>query len=388
MNKALNEILIDSSNLAHSIRHHRTKQFRAITALAASYRWCLTGTPIQNNLYDLGALIRFLRVPLLDNNATFRDHIANPIESGKAIGFTNLRTLLKSVCLRRTKDLLQLPKVEEITYELELSPQEKKIYRRIGESSKQLIDDVVSGRKTMDAYNIVLQAIVQLRLLCNHGTFGQTTRQSEATERLNLDESLALLQQTDEAICAICSCDVTSLNDQGLNSGRFTTCSHLLCNGCFAQYEEDVERNRNGENSYCPICQESIELIVEEETQPCVINADDINIGQSTKLLKLLEDIHQVRYSDKRLVQVSPLERNSANNSCSIIFSSWKKTLQLIATLLSASEIPFVQIDGSLSLPERRKLLANFQESRDIPVLLMTLGTGAVGYVTDFMSLA
>src|SRR5277367_755851 len=65
----------------------------------------------------------------------------------------------------------------------------------------------------------------------------------------------------------------------------------------------------------------------------------------------------------------------------SIVFSAWKKTLDLVACLFFAKTIPFATIDGSLSLPERRKVLSNFKSKPDVKVLLMTLGTGAVGHV-------
>jgi SWI/SNF-related matrix-associated actin-dependent regulator of chromatin subfamily A3 len=63
----------------------------------------------------------------------------------------------------------------------------------------------------------------------------------------------------------------------------------------------------------------------------------------------------------------------------SIVFSSWKRTLDLVALLLSANDIPFAIIDGSVSLPERRNILADFRSSPSVTVLLMTLGTGAAG---------
>lgn len=352
---------------AHLIRHQRTKQFRAIAALSALHRWCMTGTPVQNSLLDLGALLRFLRVPLLDKASTFRDHVVKPIEAGDGIGFKNLRNILKSICLRRIKDLLHLPEPEEITYELELSPVEREMYYSIGESSKQAIDDVVSGRKNMEAYNGILQAIMQLRLLCNHGTFEEIFQRTRVAGIPDPDEALALLEEKDDAICTICSSDITSVSNHGLNAGRFTTCSHLLCNVCFAQYEEDLERQVIEETSYCLICQAPITEIrstVRHEIQPDMISPDVLNVGLSTKLFNLLEDVNRFRCSCK-----------------SIIFSSWKKTLYIIAALLTAHRIPFVQIDGSLPLPERRRILNNFEENGQILVLLMTLGTGAVGYV-------
>src|SRR4051794_3165764 len=94
---------------AHVIRRRNTKQFRAISYLSAQLRWCLTGTPIQNCLEDLGSLVRFLRISPLDKVATFRKHIIHPLKSGEPDCLRNLRLLLDCVCLRRTKDLLGLP---------------------------------------------------------------------------------------------------------------------------------------------------------------------------------------------------------------------------------------------------------------------------------------
>ena len=63
----------------------------------------------------------------------------------------------------------------------------------------------------------------------------------------------------------------------------------------------------------------------------------------------------------------------------SVVFSAWKKSLDLVARLLAAKNIPFITIDGSLSLPRRSKVLLDFQKNPETTILLMTLGTGAVG---------
>jgi superfamily II DNA/RNA helicase len=63
----------------------------------------------------------------------------------------------------------------------------------------------------------------------------------------------------------------------------------------------------------------------------------------------------------------------------SIVFSSWKNTLDLIGDLLTSQKIPFYCIHGSLPLGARTKILKDFKLPAGANILLMTLGTGAVG---------
>jgi SWI/SNF-related matrix-associated actin-dependent regulator of chromatin subfamily A3 len=70
-----------------------------------------------------------------------------------------------------------------------------------------------------------------------------------------------------------------------------------------------------------------------------------------------------------------------SDQSRSIIFSYWRQSLQKLAEILEKANIRFVVLEGSLNLSQRRSVLELFKNHADIPVLLMTLGTGAVGYV-------
>lgn len=63
----------------------------------------------------------------------------------------------------------------------------------------------------------------------------------------------------------------------------------------------------------------------------------------------------------------------------SIVFSSWKTTLDLVAHILAHRGLKFYMIHGSLPLNKRRRILDGFRSAGNAHILLMTLGTGAVG---------
>ena len=256
----------------------------------------MTGTPIQNRLEDLGALVRFLRIPLLDRSSSFRGHIVNPIECGRTNGLSNLRSLLRCICLRRTKELLNLPEPQSFQYLLELSPVEQDEYANIGEAHRQAIDDAVSGHMTTETYRGILQALLRLRLLCNHGLLVQGPQATVTGVPEDPDVALSLLQQSDRAICAYCSCDIASIGDTNDPcSGVFIACSHLLCLGCIPQ---NTERN----NVWCPLCQA---LVSGSGSSPRIVDEhQDVPIPQyreqCSKLAALMRDIEEHRFTNKR----------------------------------------------------------------------------------------
>jgi len=67
-------------------------------------------------------------------------------------------------------------------------------------------------------------------------------------------------------------------------------------------------------------------------------------------------------------------------SSCSLVFTSWRTTLDILANVLTDKGIPWLRIDGRVSFSGRLEILSKFREDPDIPVLLMSIESGAVGY--------
>jgi hypothetical protein len=216
--------------------------------------------------------------------------------------------------LRRTNKILQLSEPITRLYQLNLAGVEDAGYANIGQMYRQEIDRAVSGRKSAEAYSGILQALLRLRLLCNHGTYEQLSQKLGSKLPSDPEEALAFLQQSDDASCAYCSCDINVIgkpNDP--HSAEFTVCPHLLCSECLPQYESDLKEATVGKKAQCPLCENMIVgnfIAVNEKrgrkngpvgpNSPRSLSSFDLNGGYSTKLHVLLQDIESQEEWEKR----------------------------------------------------------------------------------------
>lgn len=228
---------------AHEVRTRSTKQHQAAVTLTAEYRWCLTGTPIQNTVEDLGALVAFLRVPILDNHATFRKFIATPSASNSGDRFKNLRFLLNSICIRRSRDLLQLPEPATQIKVLDLTPAERQDYIAMNSKFRAEVDRAVSGHGKGNLSSTALKALLELRLFCNNGRSAAWSQNGR-----DADEILTDLQQQDQADCVYCGGAIYSINSSSDTDGGILipNCYHLACRTCISRHHSDKKS--------CPRC--------------------------------------------------------------------------------------------------------------------------------------
>ncbi|KAK2461626.1 hypothetical protein APHAL10511_006089 [Amanita phalloides] len=161
---------------AHSIKETGTVGSRASCDLMADRRLCLTGTPVQNKLDDVFALIKFLRLHPFDDKNTWMEFIGTPVKFGQDIGIARLQTIMKCITLRRTKEtkaedgkaILALPPRRDELRFLQFDPQEQEIYNQYFQESKAEFTDLSSKNEVMKNYVGILQKILRLRQICDH----------------------------------------------------------------------------------------------------------------------------------------------------------------------------------------------------------------------------
>ncbi|CAM1509837.1 Fc.00g001720.m01.CDS01 [Cosmosporella sp. VM-42] len=330
---------------AHWIRNPTSKKFRAATCLHSRRRWCLTGTPIQNKLQDLTSLVRFLKIPPIATQEAFQKHVLGPLSRGGPDFSKPLRTYLEAYCLRRSEHCLGLPPSREERVTLRLSLQERRLYDKVLDDKKREIDSSVSKGGTIKS-NMLFTAMLRMRRLCNAGTF--------STDECGVDISPREQPQfrTDCERCSSPGEDWFVL----LNSCSVCPdCDRLLETPSAFRYSLD-EGKRGRESSLDDV---AMHMDDTGEESP---DASSPAGGFSTKLSAVVQNIWRLGSEGKN-----------------IVFSTWVATLDLLSQLLTEAGIPHLRIDGRVSHKDRAKHLTAFKEDPQILVLLMSIGTGAVG---------
>ena len=158
------------------IKETNTVGSKASCDLFADRRLCLTGTPVQNKLDDIFALIKFLRVGPLDDKSTWMEFIGSPVKYGQALGIARLQTVMKCITLRRTKDtraqdgkkILALPPRKDELRFLQFNKEEQEIYDQFFNESKAEFKELSHRNEVMKNYVGILQKILRLRQICDH----------------------------------------------------------------------------------------------------------------------------------------------------------------------------------------------------------------------------
>ncbi|XP_010243457.1 PREDICTED: putative SWI/SNF-related matrix-associated actin-dependent regulator of chromatin subfamily A member 3-like 2 isoform X2 [Nelumbo nucifera] len=370
---------------AHTIKSLRSQISMAAAALTADRRWCLTGTPIQNNLEDIYSLLRFLKVEPWGNWAWWNKLVQKPFEEGDERGLKLVQSILRSMMLRRTKfstdregrPILVLPPADIQVIYCELTEAEKDFYEALFKRSKVKFDQFVEQGRVLHNYASILELLLRLRQCCDHPFLvmsrGDTQEFSDlnklakrflkgdkhATEgesndvpsRAYIQEVVEELRRGEKGECPIC---LESFEDAVL-----TPCAHRLCRECL------LASWRNHASGLCPVCRKTInrqDLITAPTDNRFQIDIEK-NWVESSKVAVLLQELEHLRSSGSK----------------SIVFSQWTAFLDLLQIPLSRCNFPFARLDGTLNQQQREKVIKQFSEESDILVLLMSLKAGGVG---------
>lgn len=216
--------------IAHQIRNSFTKSFKATSALESENRWCLTGTPIQNSLDDLGSLLKFLRFEPFCQPRVFEDHIAKPLRRVAEPGSSkarHLRTLVQASCLRRTQTLLDLPDVTTMEVLVTPTAEEKARFTKILEQCHAQVDLMAGKDSCQKKPNVLFLTLLRIQQACNHGIAQINESNPKHVDRLDLPRTPRNRSRSPAADPTCDFCNVENEED-GILLGDLDCCP--LCN--------------------------------------------------------------------------------------------------------------------------------------------------------------
>ena len=403
---------------AHTIREQKALQSQACYCLEAERRWCLTGTPIQNRLDDLGSLTRFLRLYPYDTAARFNQYIRGPAQAGDPAFLKALRVFVDSFTLRRQRDRIDLPERKDYVAKLKFSDEEKRLHDFFKEMAHVQIKELASSKeKNSGVQHHVLRGIMTLRLISAHGRELLNEKDVEllkgmsATEAIDLDEDAAaptisrqaayealnLRMEAELDVCRNCersiSKDIVKVEvedeDQALRC-FVLPCFDLICCDCFGTVKPTFDGTPNKDAVTCPFCSAEIaaqyvgfsgstaqEILVAPDDTIAVEEGEEefvrVYNGPHTKTRALLEDIDQMSHDSKEVEAAG-----EAPLKC-VVFSEFTSHLNLIERALSDRGYSFVRIDGTMSLNARKKSLDALASDDNVKILLASIKAAGQG---------
>lgn len=396
---------------AHHIKERTSNTARSAFALKSDFRWCLSGTPLQNRVGELYSMIRFLggdpfayyfcrqcpckspRWNFVGNRACqlcghkpmvhlsfWNFLILRPIqrdgtedgEGGPA--FARLRLLLDCIMLRRTKleradDMGLPPRTVEVRRDL-FSPEEEDLYRSLYTSTTRKFSTFLDQGTVLNNYSNIFTLLTRMRQMSNH---------PDLVLRSSTSSNVNLLGDVDEVhVCKLCL--------EEAEDAIQSKCRHVFCRACIEQYLQSFEGDgdpalrHDTREPDCPYCHAVLSIDLEapalEPPQRVAVPGDpkrqgiltrlDLNAWRSsTKIEALVEELTKLRELPDRSIK-------------SLVFSQFVNFLDLIAFRLQRAGFRICRLEGHMTPEARDRTIRHFMDNPGVTVFLVSLKAGGV----------
>ncbi len=182
---------------SQAIKNPMSQSAKAARLLKSDHKIVMTGTPVENNTFELWSQFAFLNPGLLGTMDYFKKEFANPIESaGDEKTAKLLRQLVYPFIMRRTKEQVAPelpPRTERVIY-TDMEPAQKKLYTQTREKYRAELLGLIESDGMNDARFKILEGLLRLRQIAIHPNLVDKTYKGEAPKFEFLLETLETLQ--------------------------------------------------------------------------------------------------------------------------------------------------------------------------------------------------
>ncbi len=183
---------------AQDAKNPNTKRARALRLIPARGRIAMTGTPIENRLSELWAIMDLINPGLLGSRERFAKTFARPIEAhGDARALERLRAMVRPFILRRGKDApdvgLDLPAITVTKEYCTLTVEQAGLYQA---TIDRWLPRIAEHERAFDRRGAVLAMLGQLKQVCNHPETVLATGRQLAGRSGKLERLVELIRAT------------------------------------------------------------------------------------------------------------------------------------------------------------------------------------------------
>ena len=409
---------------AHKIKARTSNTAKCIYALKSTYKWCLTGTPLQNRIGDLYSLVRFLRMDpyayyfcstkgcdckTLSWNfgpdarfctgcgcgaprhySHFNRAVLNPINrygyigDGKKAMLTLRNDILLPMQLRRTKAEraadVKLPDLKIIIQENEFNEVEQDFYESLYMLTRAKFDGFVKKGSVLHNYAHIFELLARLRQACDHPYL--VIHSKSANVKRDAPDAPKVESPADAGdqvkhYCGMCQDEIEE------EDAALASCKHIFHRECIMQYASCAPAD--GKKVTCPVCRTALTIDFSPESLESAKSAagrfNKDPLPDKSILNKL--DLTQYTSSTKVETLVNALRdmRNQENGHLNkaIVFSQYTAMIEIVEWRLKKAKFTIAKLLGSMPVTQRAANLQAFREDPNVSVILMSLKSGGEG---------
>ena len=154
---------------AQAIKNEKSLASTSVRMLSARHRLALSGTPVENHLGELWALLEFAQPGLFGRSDQFKKEFREPIEKRRdEVRLGQLQKRVAPFILRRTKEQVakELPPKTELVRTVELEGDQRDLYESIRLAADSEVRSAITDRGLSGSRIAILDALMKLRQVC------------------------------------------------------------------------------------------------------------------------------------------------------------------------------------------------------------------------------